>query len=129
MGTYRTFREIPLWNEAVDFAAEIYIFCERGALRTDYKMKDQLRAAAASISNNIAEGFEYDSTKSFIQFLTYSKGSAAEVFNQLTILHKAEMLLGEDYLLYSEKALALNRKIGGLINYLRKKQLANEPMS
>jgi hypothetical protein len=39
------------------------------------------------------------------------------------------MLLDEDYRLYSEKALGLNRKIGGLINYLRKKQLANEPIS
>jgi four helix bundle protein len=125
MGTYRTFRELPLWNEAVDFAAEIYLFCEKGSLRTDYRMKDQLRAAAASISNNIAEGFEYDSRKSFIQFLTYSKGSAAEVFNQLTILNKAMMVVDEDYIQYSQKAIDLNRKIGGLINYLKKKQLAN----
>ncbi len=87
MATYKSFTEIPLWNEAVAFAADIYSFCEKGNLRTDYRMKDQLRAAASSISNNIAEGFEYDSTKSFIQFLVYAKGSAGEVFNQLTILY------------------------------------------
>ncbi len=125
MSTYRTFRELPLWNEAVDFAAEIYLFCEKGSLRTDYRMKDQLRAAASSISNNIAEGFEYDNSRSFIRFLTYGKGSAAEVFNQLTILHRAGMIAIEDYEVYSRRALDFNRKMGGLINYLKKRQLAN----
>ncbi len=134
MGTYKSFTEIPLWNDAVSFAAEIYIFCEKGTLRTDFRMRDQLRAAASSISNNIAEGFEYGSTKYFIQFLTYAKGSAGEVYNQLTILYRAEMILKEDYLLFSNKVLQLSKRIGGLIQYLKKKnnppirQSANPPI-
>lgn len=116
---------MPLWNEAVDFAADIYRFCETSSLRTDYRMKDQLRAAASSISNNIAEGFEYESRKAFIQFLTYAKGSAAEVFNQLTILRKAEMILEEDYEIFSKRVMILNRSIGGFIRYLRN----NQPIS
>lgn len=121
MGTYKNFREVPLWNEAVDFAADVYRYCEHGHLRTDYRMKDQLRAAAASISNNIAEGFEYDNMKSLIQFLIYAKGSAAEVFNQLAILYRAEVISEDDYILFSSKAMDLNRKIGGFITYLRNK--------
>ena len=120
MPTYNSFRDLPLWHEAVDFAAETYRFCETGKLKTDYKMKDQLRAAASSISNNIAEGFEYGNPKIFIRFLTYSKGSAGEVFNQLTILFKAEMINEKDYNQYSNKALELGRKIGGFIQYLKK---------
>ena len=121
MGTYKSFREVPLWNEAVDFAADVYQFCEKGHLRMDYRMKDQLRGAAASISNNIAEGFEYDNVKSLIQFLIYSKGSAAEVFNQFTILNRAALIMTEDYIHFSERALDLNRKIGGFITYLKNK--------
>jgi len=121
MPTYKSFTEIPIWNEAVLFAADIYKFCEKGNLRTDYRMKDQLRAAASSISNNIAEGFEYGVTKSFIQFLIYAKGSAGEVFNQLTILHKAEMILVDDYHFYSNRVLSLSKRLGGLIKYLRNK--------
>ena len=134
MATYKSFTEIPLWNEAVTFAADIYRFCEKGNLKTDYRMKDQLRAAASSISNNIAEGFEYDSNKSFIQFLGYAKGSAGEVFNQLTILHKAEMITSEDYSTYSKRILDISKKLGGLIQYLRQKinapirQCANPPI-
>jgi four helix bundle protein len=121
MATYKTFMEIPLWKEAVGFAADIYRFCETGHLRTDFRMKDQLRAAASSISNNIAEGFEYGSRKSFIQFLYYSKGSACEVYNQLTILSLAGMISNEDYSLYGGRALSISRKIGGLIQYLKER--------
>jgi len=74
MAKYLSFTELPLWKEAVDFAAEVYIFCEQGKLKTDYRMKDQLRAAASSISNNIAEGFEYGNNKILYDFLLIRKG-------------------------------------------------------
>jgi four helix bundle protein len=133
MATYKSFMEFPLWDEAVELAADIYKFCETGSLRTDYRMKDQIRSAACSISNNIAEGFEYDNPKSFIQFLLYSKGSACEVYNQLTILSRAGMITAEEYSLYSDRVIRISRKIGGLIQYLRKRnplirQSVNPPM-
>lgn len=37
-------------------------------------MKDQLRRAACSMSDNIAEGFEYNNNPDFIRFLNYAKG-------------------------------------------------------
>ncbi len=119
MATYKSFTELPLWQEAVDYAAEVYIFCEKGRLKTDYKMKDQLRGAVASISNNIAEGFEYGNKKVFARFLTYSKGSSGEVFNQFAILFKAKMISEKDYQFYSGRATALGKKIGGFIQYLK----------
>jgi four helix bundle protein len=122
MASYQSFTEMPLWNEAVIFAADIYRLCEQGRLKTDFRMKEQLRAAAASISNNIAEGFEYSNNRSFIRFLMYAKGSAGEVFNQLTILHKAEMIDQETYTIYSQRSIILGSKIGGFIQYLKSKE-------
>ena len=116
MATYLTFTELPLWKDAVDFAAEVYIFCEHGKLKTDFRMKDQLRAAASSISNNIAEGFEYGNNKIFIRFLTYSKGSAGEVFNQFTILNKAKMIDRESYEYFSNRSQQLGKKLEALSN-------------
>jgi four helix bundle protein len=119
MAKYYSFTELPLWKEAVDFAAEVYMFCEEGKLKSDYRMKDQLRAAASSISNNVAEGFEYGNSKVYIRLLTYSKGSAGEVYNQFTILYKAKMLEEKDYLNYSTRAMGFTKKIGGFIQYLK----------
>ena len=39
MPKYLSFAEIPLWKDAVDFAAEVYLFCDKGKLRNDYRMK------------------------------------------------------------------------------------------
>jgi four helix bundle protein len=119
MPKYLSFTEMPLWKDAVDFAAEVYVFCEMGKLKTDFRMKDQLRAASSSISNNIAEGFEYGNNKIFIRFLTYSKGSAGEVFNQFTILRKAKMIEERDFQYFANKSIFLSKKIGGFIKYLK----------
>ena len=123
MSTYTSFTELPIWIDAVEFAAEIYRFCDRGRLKSDYRMKDQLRAAASSIANNIAEGFEYRNRKTLIHFLKYSKGSAGEVFTQLTILFKATMISEEEYHYYSKKATELGKKINGFMKYLQSQQL------
>jgi four helix bundle protein len=123
MPTYTSFTQLPIWIDAVDFAAEIYRFCDQGRLKSDYRMKDQLRAAASSIANNIAEGFEYRNRKSLIHFLKYSKGSAGEVFTQLTILFKATMITEEEYHYYSKKATELGNKINGFMKYLQSQQL------
>ena len=128
MAGYYSFTEMPLWKEAVDFAAEVYLFCEKGNLKTDYRMKDQLRAAASSISNNIAEGFEYGNNKVFIRFLIYSKGSSGEVFNQFTILKKANMIDDSSYTYFSNKAMRLSRQIGGFIQYLKNSPSIRHPL-
>ena len=97
MGTYTRFVEMPLWNEAVDFAADIYRFCETSTLRTDYRMKDQLRAAASSVSNNIAEGFERGGNTEFIQFLYIAKSSCGEVRSHFVVALDQHYITEADY--------------------------------
>lgn len=80
-----------------------------------------MRSAAASVSNNIAEGFEYGSNLAFVRFLTYAKGSAGEVYNQFAILYRAEMIEETSYTYFTNKARELGKKIGGFIQYLKTK--------
>ena len=115
---YTTFDEFPVWQESVAFAAEIFLLCREGNLEKEYRMRGQLFAAAASISSNIAEGFEYDNNRQFSRFLSYAKGSAGEVYTQLCILHAAGMIDPETYRKFSVRCRDLARKIGGLIQYL-----------
>ncbi len=82
-------------------------------------MKDQIRRAAMSISDNIAEGFEYDNNKDFIKFLRYAKGSCGELRNKLYVLHKVEFINEDFYQEMRLRALDLSKNISGFIKYLR----------
>lgn len=83
MGNIKRFEDLDIWKESTQIAIEIYLVTETGKLKNDFGMRDQLRRAAVSISNNIAEGFEYDNNKDFIKFLRYSKGSSGELRSML----------------------------------------------
>ena len=74
MGKVERFEDLNVWKSAVQIASDIFKICATDKLRKDFSTKDQGQRAALSISNNIAEGFEYDNPADFIRFLRYAKG-------------------------------------------------------
>ncbi|MGZ4035697.1 MAG: four helix bundle protein [Bacteroidia bacterium] len=92
MGKIKQFEDLEIWKEATQIAIEIYLISEKGKLKNDFGMKDQIRRAAMSISDNISEGFEYENNKEFVRFLKYSKGSAGELRNKLYVLQKVDFV-------------------------------------
>ncbi|NOY16493.1 MAG: four helix bundle protein [Gammaproteobacteria bacterium] len=79
---YQSFEELVVWKKSFRLAVTVYR--EFKPCR-DYGLKDQITRAAVSIPSNIAEGSERESTREFIRFLNFSKGSAAELRTQIYI--------------------------------------------
>ena len=119
MAKIERFEDLDLWKEAIVIGVEIYTLTSVGKLEKDYSSKDQLRRAAISISNNIAEGFEYNNNKSFIKFLGYSKGSAGELRSNLFVLKEAQAISNDDYKSLETKLLSISKNMGGFIKYLK----------
>jgi four helix bundle protein len=115
----KSFEDLPLWKKAAAFAIEVYRISETGKMKNDFGSKDQIRRAACSISNNIAEGFEYNNNKQFVRFLKYSKGSAGEVRNQMYILSEAGYIEKELYLRMHKDLVEISQQIANFIKYLR----------
>ena len=93
---------------------------QKPSFSKDFELKNQISRSAGSTMDNIAEGFERDGNKEFIQFLGYSKGSAGEVRSQLyRALDRGHITQSEFQEAY-DLALAVGKMIAGLTKYLLK---------
>jgi hypothetical protein len=57
---YERFEDLPVWIAAIDFAQRVYLLTRDRLFSQSGDLRDQLRRAALSISNNIAEEFELE---------------------------------------------------------------------
>lgn len=90
MASYKRFEDLPVWNAATDLAAHIFSLTSHPAFRFRGDLVNQIRRAALSISNNIAEGFERGSTADLINFLYIARGSCGETRSMLHFAPKLE---------------------------------------
>ena len=73
------FEDFPIYKKVLEHTKNIYSLINKSDFKTEFEFKNQIKRAVLSISNNIAEGSEYQSNKQFVRFLIYAKGSCAEV--------------------------------------------------
>jgi four helix bundle protein len=83
MATIKKFEGPEIWQLSRKLNKEIYPLLTYFDEQRSFKPKNQLDGAAGSVMDNIAEGFERDGNREFIQFLAVSKGSLGEVKSQL----------------------------------------------
>jgi four helix bundle protein len=123
MSTIKHFEEIEAWKEARLLAANIYRISNTGAFKRDFPLRDQIRKAAISVMSNIAEGFERDGRREFIQFLALAKGSSGEVRAQLYVALDQIYISREEFTSLADQTKQINRLLAGLMNYLRKAEV------
>jgi four helix bundle protein len=57
MGTIRKFEDLEIWQEARRLSSEIINIAKSTELKTDFKLRDQIKGSSGSAMDNIAEGF------------------------------------------------------------------------
>jgi four helix bundle protein len=93
------------------YLQDVYLLTEKNGLKTDFSLRGQLRAAAVSISNNIAEGFERRSRKEYLNFLNIAKGSAGECRSMFFVAREVGYIDDTEHDLLREKARFLSGSI------------------
>ncbi|MBR3558365.1 MAG: four helix bundle protein [Bacteroidales bacterium] len=83
MGTAKTFEDLVIFQLARNLCKEIYIVTKDGEFCKDFRFVQQIRASAGSVMDNIAEGFEREGNREFVNFLYIAKGSCGEVRSQI----------------------------------------------
>jgi four helix bundle protein len=115
-----SFRELRVWQEAIDLTTEIYKETAQFRKHETYGLIQQIRRAAISIASNIAEGKGHRSDKEFLHFLFHARGSLLEVQTQLIIAEKLNYL-SDSGLRLQIRANDIGRALSGLITSLERK--------
>ena len=119
MAKFSSFEEIISWQKARELNVIIYKITKSNDLFSkDFGLKDQIRRASVSISSNIAEGFERQTTKEFIRFLYIAKASAGEVRSQLYLAFDIKYIDKNEFEELKLKINEVSKLISGLLKYL-----------
>lgn len=106
MSSPRTHRDLIVWQKAMRLAAESYLIAKKLPGEERFELGAQIRAAASSISANVAEGKGRRGKAEYARFLSIARGSARELDSHLSLavllrfvppadVHRAQRLLDE----------------------------------
>jgi four helix bundle protein len=88
----RSFRQLILWQKAFELTEKIYKFSSALPASERFALIDQIHRSAISICSNIAEGYERNNRREYLQFLAIARGSSAELEAQLLLAEKIYQL-------------------------------------
>jgi four helix bundle protein len=113
------FEDLEIWKEARELSKVVFQITEKEPFCKDFKLRDQIRASSGSVMDNIAEGFERDGNREFIQFLTVSKGSCGETRSQSYRAFDYQYINQDTLDDLISRTTQLSKKISTLISYLK----------
>lgn len=118
---FKTFEEMPVWQDAKELATLVYRLTGSQKLRKDFGLCDQLQRSAVSIMSNISEGYERNSRKEFARFLLIAKGSAGELRSQLHIAHELAYISSDEFTKAHDLVRSVSSQLANFVAYIRAK--------
>ena len=117
---YKTFEDLEIYKAAREFRKKIYSLAKKLPEYEKYNLAGQMRRAAVSLTNCIAEGHGRFHYQENIQFLRQSRGSLEEIIDDINVcidesyadLDRLNKLKQEGYVVL--------KRLNGYIKYLRK---------
>ena len=86
------FKKLNCWKNSIDMVLKVYLLSKNFPEEEKFGFTSQIRRAAISVSNNIAEGTGVGSKKHEINHLHIAVGSCNEVENLSIIANRLEYI-------------------------------------
>ena len=113
------FEDLAIFQMARNLCKDIYAITKYGEFHKDTRFVQQIHAAAGSVMDNIAEGFERDGNKEFVNFLYIAKGSCGEVRSQILRASDVGFIDNDTATRLYKNSLGLSKSISAFINSIK----------
>lgn len=119
MNPPKSFEDLDAWKAARELTNSIYALCRRESLARDYGLSDQIRRAAVSVMNNVAEGWESHHVAEKIQFYNIARRSCGEVRSMTYVLLDNHFIEASEHIALREQCVRSGKLISGLMRSLQ----------
>ena len=120
MDSFR-FENMDIWKDAISISDILFDYSDKSEEKRCFRFAEQLRAAAMSISNNIAEGSGSFSDKEFASFLNIARRSVFECANILQIYLRRKIIDSNEKNNIYQQLVVLSKKITNFRKALKTK--------
>ncbi len=110
------FEKMIAWQKGVEFADKAFEVADRWPQKHQFSLGEQLRRAALSVTNNLAEGSGRRTPASRRAFYDIAKGSAYEVISILAIARRRRDVDQPDFDSFYQAGDEIASIISGLID-------------
>jgi len=123
LGKIKSYKDLLIWQKGIKITEKVYLITNNFPENELFSLTNQKKRASVSTSSNIAEGFDRNSTKSYMNFLKISRGSLYELETQLIIADRLNYISDNELLKSINDLLS---EEGKMINsYINKLELSN----
>jgi four helix bundle protein len=120
MEKLKSYRDLRVWQLALDFVVEIYAITDKLPKSEKYGLISQLQRSASSIPANIAEVYGRMHRGDYLRFLSIARGSLVETETHLIIAVRTGRLSKEEVKPLWERSQKVGQHLRKLIIALRK---------
>lgn len=123
MANVHRFEDLEIWQLARRLYQKISRLAEKLKKNHDYRFAEQLKSAAGSIMDDIAEGFERNSRLEFLNSLSISKGESGELKSQLYRTLDDKYIADAEFAELYEDTDKVSKKIATFVKYLNNSKI------
>jgi len=116
---FQTFEDLKVYQSAREFRKTMYAVARRLPDFEKYGLSSQIRRAALSLTNNIAEGHGRFHYPDQIRFVLHSRGSLEELGDDLNACLDENYLSSEEVTKLKEQSGGVMILVNGYLRYLR----------
>ena len=122
---FQTFEDLEVYKAARKFRKAMYAVTRQLPSIEKYELASQIRRAAVSLTNNIAEGHGRWHYPDQIRFVLQSRGSLQELVDDLNICEDENYLKTAEVARLKEEGWHELKLINGYLRFLRERKTGN----